>query len=422
MAPLGKDSKQLALVLFNVMLYAACYQMQTPVQPYLVKSLSSDAKVAFGQLKSFNGLMQLFGSLLVGRWIDAQGPRPVLVASFAASAVCYALTYYADSVTWLIAAQIPTILQHAVLAARGYVALHTPEDKRTQTLGYISVAYGAGFVIGPTLGGQLAKVSLQATAAAATVGSVISLVSLLLFLEAEPHKPAADLNSVNGFSDSKDEPKSKQAQPNSGFRQLLSSGPLTGLLLIKAVSNLALSLFHSTFTLVAADRFGLDAAGVGYLMSFVGSLGILAQAGLVKPLISRFTEGAICTVSSALLAASFCVLSLASTTPELYAVCVPLTLLNTVFLLINTSQITRAAPAHLKGTLVAVDMALGSGSRMLAPAAGAYLLKASGYWSMGASSAALMSVVTLLLAGGVGAAPPPAAAEAALADGKHHKE
>ena len=401
---------QLGLVLFNVMLYAACYQMQTPVQPYLVKSLSADSVSAFGLLKSWNGLLQLFGSLLVGRWIDAQGPRPVLVGSFAASALIYALTYYADSVAWLIAAQIPTVLQHAVLAARGYVALHTPEDKRTQTLGYISVAYGAGFVVGPSLGGYLAQHhSLRASAAAATVGSVASLLSLLAFLENDHHSHGSSGGSKKtAAAAEKTQQSSSSPTNNNNYGRVWSDGTLAGLLTVKALASGALAMFHSTFTLVAADRFGMGAKDVGALMSFVGALGIVTQAALVDPLVRRFSEGAISTVSALLLALSFVGHSAASSAVELYAVCVPLTLLNTIFMLLNTSAITRASPPDLKGTLVAADMALGSGSRMLAPAAGAYLLHSVGYWSMGATSAALMGGATLLLAMGVGAGGPAA--------------
>jgi MFS transporter, DHA1 family, tetracycline resistance protein len=427
--------RQLLLVLVNVALYAACYQMQVPVQPYVVKSLSADSVASYAALKSWNGLLQLVGSLLVGRWVDASGPRPVLVASFAASALNYAMTYVATTsadggagMWWLMAAQVPTVLQHAVLAARGYVALSTPDDRRTQTLGYISVAYGVGFIVGPVLGGQLAThVSLQASAAAATAGSLLSLASLLLLLDNGGSKAAAA-----AAASGKESPKPTTAAPapaapadgSSASSGVLAvwTGPLGGLLTVKAVASGSLALFHSTFTLVAAERFGLDAGGVGFLMSFVGALGIFAQAVLVAPLLAVASEDAVSSASAALLTASFAALGAASTPAQLYAVVVPLTIFSTLWMLLNTAQITRAAPAHLKGSLVAVDMALGSGSRMVAPAVGAHLLRAHGYYATAAAMAALMALATLLLQAGVGgsggsaAVKPPAAPAASLSE------
>jgi len=380
-------SWQLALVLVNVALYAAAFQMQTPVTPYLVKSLSSDAQSQFALLKSWNGLLQLVGTLLAGRYIDYAGSRPVLLASFAASCVCYAMTYLADSIGWLLAAQVPTVLQHAVLAARAYVALATPDEARTRTLGFVSVAYGVGFVVGPTVGGLLSQHSLRASAAVATVASAVSLVSLVALLDA-PAAAAAPAAKKEAAAE----------PPSGGLAAIWRSPTLRGLLAVKALMSAALALFHSTFVLVAADRFGMDAKGVGFLMSFAGGLGIVAQAVVVPLVTARLREGTVVLATSALLAASFVGLAAAATPVALYAVCVPLTLCSTIAMLLNTSQLTRAAPAEVKGTLVACDMALGSGFRMVAPAVGALLLRSVGYWSMGACSAGLMAVAVAVMA------------------------
>jgi hypothetical protein len=313
--------------------------------------------------------------------------------------VCYAMTFYADSITWLLAAQVPTVLQHAVLAARAYVALATSDEARTRTLGYVSVAYGAGFVLGPAVGGLLSQHSLRASAAVATAASAVSFVSLLVLLDAAPAAAAAAGTAAPASPAAAAPGASASASASGGGLSAIWRSPaLRGLLGVKALMSAALSLFHSTFALVAADRFGMDATGVGFLMSFAGALGIVAQAVLVPLMVGRFAEGRVVLAASAALAASFCGLALASTPAALYAVCVPLTLCSTVAMLLNTSQITRAAPGEVRGALVGIDMALGSGFRMVAPAVGALLLRSAGYWAMGASSAGLMAVATLLLA------------------------
>jgi predicted MFS family arabinose efflux permease len=308
------------------------------------------------------------------------------------------MTFYADSIPWLLAAPGPTVLQHAVLAARAYVALATSDEARTRTLGYVSVAYGAGFVLGPAVGGLLSQHSLRASAAVATAASAVSFVSLLVLLDAAPATATAGTAAPASPAAAAAGASASASASGGGLSAIWRSPALRGLLGVKALMSAALSLFHSTFALVAADRFGMDATGVGFLMSFAGALGIVAQAVLVPLMVGRFAEGRVVLAASAALAASFCGLALASTPAALYAVCVPLTLCSTVAMLLNTSQITRAAPGEVRGALVGIDMALGSGFRMVAPAVGALLLRSAGYWAMGASSAGLMAVATLLLA------------------------
>jgi predicted MFS family arabinose efflux permease len=170
------------------------------------------------------------------------------------------------------------------------------------------------------------------------------------------------------------------------------------LLLMKLLFSAALALFHSVFSLVAAERFGLDAAGVGWLLSFVGVVGIVAQGFLLGPLTRAVGEQRVGLVSALVLAAAFAAFAVISSAAELYAVCVPLTVVSMAYLLINTSQVTKAAPLALKGSLVAVDMALGSLTRMVAPGIGGALLSSYGYSSIGASSAALMLLAAALFA------------------------
>ena len=57
------ESTAVWLVLLNVTLYAVCYQLQRPVEPFLVKSLSEGADGAevartYGRLQSFFSFVQ----------------------------------------------------------------------------------------------------------------------------------------------------------------------------------------------------------------------------------------------------------------------------------------------------------------------------------------------------------------------------
>ena len=83
------------LVLLNVVMYAFAYQLQRPVEPFLIKSLSDgDAKTVaktYGRLQSFFQAAQTIGSPIVGALLDKIGARYCSVIVFLASALSYAI-------------------------------------------------------------------------------------------------------------------------------------------------------------------------------------------------------------------------------------------------------------------------------------------------------------------------------------------
>jgi MFS family permease len=74
----------LVVLYTNVVLYAMAFMAQIPVAPFIVKSLSDDAIVAFAQVKTAFGVAQLIGGLISGRCVDLFGARKFLIVSMLA--------------------------------------------------------------------------------------------------------------------------------------------------------------------------------------------------------------------------------------------------------------------------------------------------------------------------------------------------
>jgi predicted MFS family arabinose efflux permease len=134
--PRRLQQPDLLLIYVNVALYALCFQMQQPAQLALVKSLveGDDAKQQFAWVKSVNGVAQLGGSLLSGVLIDRMGCNGVMLLSLFASVLSYGLVATATNVSHLYLAQLPTVFQHAVLAARAYVSITLDDSERAEYL------------------------------------------------------------------------------------------------------------------------------------------------------------------------------------------------------------------------------------------------------------------------------------------------
>jgi MFS family permease len=241
--------------------------IQQPVQPFLIDKLSADDKLQFGFIRSFTGALQVVGSLISGVLIDRIGCKNVLLLSFLASALSYGITAGASDLLSLYVAQVPTLLQHAMLvsgrvrfthigpfahgifgiyfvyslqAATAYVAIESHDATTAAHIGFVRVAYGAGAVLGPAVGGQIGKVSLQLGAGIATAGSLVSVALVALFLkDAKANKVPADSAAAN---DSK-----PAAAPSKsvfdGFRHIVDSPLLLSLMGIKVLFRSARLLY-----------------------------------------------------------------------------------------------------------------------------------------------------------------------------------
>jgi hypothetical protein len=371
----------------------------------------ADARAAadaaeFASLKTFFAALQLVGSLAYGPLIDKLGTKRLLLLSFAASAAYYAGVAGAATMPGLWAAHVPTVLQHAVLAARAHVALVVDERDLPRHLGYVSVAYGVGMLFGPAAGGALGSAgSPQAAAVAAAAGSVLSLALVAAFMD---DAAAAASPATAGKRDDAARAGSAPAAPAAGswlsaWRGVLSDPSAAALFFVKLAFTLGLAVFHAVFPIVGKDRFGLDARGSGFLLSWVGGVGLVANAAVVGPAEAALGTRGVLVGTAAALVACFVGFAGAASAAQLYALCLPLVAAATVFGTVSSAAWAGLVPPALKGSATAVDMATGSGVRLFTPTAAALLYANYGYASIGVSAAACMAVAAaaLVLSGAV---------------------
>ncbi len=85
------------------------------------------------------------------------------------------------------ARRVFAVMQHALLAARTFIAAAAPPDSRVRVLSYMSVFNSAGFALGPALGGALSYWGIRTTAWAATIASVLSIVAVAIIVPGITH-------------------------------------------------------------------------------------------------------------------------------------------------------------------------------------------------------------------------------------------
>eukprot|EP01051_Picozoa_sp_SAG22_P015053 SAG22_NODE_1915_length_3318_cov_6.926996_4_plen_187_part_00 len=155
--------------------------------------------------------MQLAGGLVSGVLSDRFGAKSLLLLSFASSAACYILQAKATDINMLYLSQVrapfhmdtvflfcaptvfpskavpfravpqvPTLFQHAFMAATAFITAKTPPAERAHMLGFNGVAYGVGMLFGPAIGGAVFCLFVFAASSSVVVCSLGHLVCFSL--------------------------------------------------------------------------------------------------------------------------------------------------------------------------------------------------------------------------------------------------
>jgi DHA1 family tetracycline resistance protein-like MFS transporter len=369
------------------------------VLPFLAK----EARDTFGVselvatlLGSVYSLMQFVFVPVWGRVSDRVGRRPVLLWSIAGTSLTMAglgvSLAWGGSIGWLFAARIFGGIATANLGtASAYIADITKPEERAKGMGLIGAAFGLGFILGPGIGGALAKVEIGGRHGAvpclvAAGLSVVNLVWVALGV-AESLPPERRATA----------PRRKLAPLN--VEAMRAAFAIPGVGLAVAVNFLVILSFTNldqTFTFFCNDVFRIDERGTGYVLAFIGVVAAAVQGGLVRPLAKRFDEAWLMRVGALVQAGAFAGLVLAATTGEravLYGSGALLAVGNGLTQPTTSAFISRRAPADRQGGTLGVNQSFASLARTFGPALGGWL-----YGSFGVRAPYTAAALGMLLA------------------------
>jgi DHA1 family tetracycline resistance protein-like MFS transporter len=269
------------LVLFlTVFIHLVGFGIVIPLLPYYAETYGANGAMV-GMLVASFSLMQFLFTPMWGRLSDRIGRRPVLLGSLVVTGLSYLVFAQAGSLAMLFASRILAgIAGAAISTAQAYVADTTEPSRRTQGMGLIYAAFGAGFIFGPAIGGTLSRfgyaVPGYAAAGLAFLAAALALGLLPESLTREKRLEAASRPLA-------------RLSPVRVFRRPVI-GPAIGLFFI---STLCFAAMEATFAIYGERKFRLGPQEVGYLMAFVGVVAATLQAGAVGALARRFGEGAL---------------------------------------------------------------------------------------------------------------------------------
>jgi DHA1 family tetracycline resistance protein-like MFS transporter len=272
-------------VFITVLLDMLALGMVIPVLPKLVMGfLDNDtAKAArmFGVFGTVWALMQFFFAPVLGSVSDRFGRRPVILLSNFGLAFDYVLMALAPTLGWLFVGRVISgITAASVPTASAYIADVTPVEKRAGAFGMLGAAFGLGFVLGPALGGILGAYDPRLPFwASAGLSFANALYGLFVLPESLPKERRSAFSL-------------KRANPLGSLSLLRSSPGLMLLAVLTFLGALAHESLPNTFVLYAEYRYGWNERAIGLTLAAVGVCTGIAQALLVKPVVTRFGERA----------------------------------------------------------------------------------------------------------------------------------
>ena len=330
-----------------------------PVLPKLVESFvdndTASAARIFGLFGTAWALMQFFFSPILGALSDRFGRRPVVLLSNFGLALDYVLMALAPSLIWLFVGRVISgITSASVSTAFAYMADVTPPERRAAAFGKVGVAFGAGFILGPALGGLLGGMDPRLPFwVAAGLSFANTLYGLLVLPESLPKHRRAVF-------------RWRKANPVGALKLLRSDRVLAGLSVVTFIAQVAHVVLPSTFVLYATYRYGWDEKTVGLTLAMVGICAMAVQGAAIGPIVRRFGERRALLLGLGCGAVGFLIFGAAPTGP-LFWIGIPVMALWGIAGAATQGLMTRLVAPDQQGALQGANTSVQSVSQLVGP-------------------------------------------------------
>ena len=330
-----------------------------PVLPKLVESFvdndTANAARIFGLFGTAWALMQFFFSPILGGLSDRFGRRPVVLLSNLGLALDYVLMALAPSLIWLFVGRVISgITSASVSTAFAYMTDVTPPERRAAVFGKVGVAFGAGFILGPALGGLLGGMDPRLPFwVAAGLSFANTLYGLLILPESLPKDRRAPF-------------RWRSANPVGALKLLRSDKVLAGLAVVTFIAQVAHVVLPSTFVLYATYRYGWDEKTVGLTLAMVGLCAMTVQGAAIGPVVKRFGERKALLLGLSCGAVGFFIFGAAPTGP-LFWIGIPVMALWGIAGAATQGLMTRLVAPDQQGALQGATTSVQSVSQLVGP-------------------------------------------------------
>lgn len=281
---MNKRQAALSFILITVSIDMIAFGIIAPVFPKLVLGFlgghMADAAKWFGLFGTVFALMQLICSPILGMLSDRFGRRPVIILSNVGTGLDFVIIALSPTIWWLFAGRIIAgITTSSITTAYAYITDVTSRENRAAAMGKVGAAFGAGFIVGPAIGGVLGNIDPRLPF---WVCAGLSILNALYGFFVLPESLGPEHRQAHFAWD--------RANPFGALRMLRSHPELSKLAVINFIEYVAHEILPVVFTLYVMYRYKWNLAQVGWSLALVGISIAIVQSVVMQPAITWLGE------------------------------------------------------------------------------------------------------------------------------------
>jgi len=366
--PPGRSPRSVLLVVFTTILIDwVGFSVLIPVLPLYAERLGA-GPVQIGLLLTVYAFAQLLFLPAWGWVSDRIGRRPVILFSLLGTALSFALLSRAESVEVIFAARgLAGFFAASIGTAQAVVTDVTREEDRASGMGVIGAAFGLGMVLGPAMGGFLARYSPEAPFHAIIVLALANLVLAWLRL---PETRPPDRSATR-------------------WRELgVALIPTPGRLLAAVHDRrigLYLTLFFFQFTAFAvlegqityylSAAHAADEMDVAMIFAWIGLVLALTQGVALRRLVPVVGEERLVMLGLASMGIGLMAVAVAGSLAWFYVIGTLIAFGNGVAFPTFTGLYSKACESEQAGELLAQSQSMATTGRIVGPVAAGYMME-----------------------------------------------
>ncbi|EJS67618.1 hypothetical protein ICW_03308 [Bacillus wiedmannii] len=375
--------------LISVFLCGIGFSIIMPVVPFLVESYISSPEeqaLVVTLLTSVYAVCVFFAAPALGALSDKYGRRPLLLICLFGSAIGY-LVFGIGGALWVLFAGriVEGITGGSISTIFAYFADIIPSEQRTKYFGWVSAVVGAGTIIGPTLGGLLAKFGHSVPL---YFGALITLLNVLYGMKYMPES----LDKNNRLK----EITFVRLNPFAQLANILSMKNLKWLLVSAFLLWIPNGSLQAIFTQFTMDTFSWKPALIGLMFSIMGFQDIISQAFIMPKLLIKLSDKQIAMLGmvSEIIGYSFIA---ASALFSLYPLLIVGMLLfgfgDSIFGPSFNGMLSKSVDSSEQGRIQGGSQSIQALARMIGPIIGGQI-----YVSLGHAAPAFMGMILIVVA------------------------
>lgn len=309
--------------------------------------------ILLGWLSAAYPLSQFFAAPVLGQLADRYGRKKILALSIAGTMfgyILFGIGIATHNIVLLFASRILDGLTggNISVAQAGIADISTPKN-RARNFGFIGMAFGLGFILGPYIGGKLADSNVISWFNAQTpfyftaLLCLVNVILILLFLP-ETLKVA----------------KKARIDVTKPFHNIVAAFSKPGIRSVMPTSFLftaGFTFFTTFFAVVLAQKFGFKQGNTGDYFAYVGLWIAIVQGGLTGLIAKKFKDYQVLRVSIFISALSLLGYYLIPAGDYKWLFLVPpfMALGNGLTMAFNSSLISRISPREIQGEALGIN-------------------------------------------------------------------